>query len=172
MFGGGSQTGLAAIRSLARTSLRSLRSVMRGVTDDEAAWLPPGTANAIGPTCLHAIHSVDSNVQRVCLGQPTVYAADGWAARFGLEGPPAINRATMLAGGVAALDAYHRAVAAALDEFLDSLAEADLPRVVETWRGPVTVADLLTLFIAFHTAQHVGEISVVKGLQGKQGFLF
>ncbi len=70
-----------------------------------------------------------------------------------------------------AVDAYRDAVWASTAAYLATLTEADLDRELEFRPGAtMTVASYFTRLMVNNNFSHVGEISVVKGLQGLKGY--
>jgi hypothetical protein len=68
---------------------------------------------------------------------------------------------------------YARAVYAASDDFLATLSPADLERLVDLTAlglGISTMGDVIMNGILGNAFTHCGEISCLKGLQGKRGF--
>jgi len=73
---------------------------------------------------------------------------------------------------VAALHAYTKAVAEAIQAWLASLAPEDLERELETPIGKLNVGQMLETFVIWHINAHCGEISALKGCQGFKGYPF
>ena len=169
---GGSTDGLTALQTLVRTANRSVLKVMEGVTQEHADWLPPGTSNPIGSTYLHIAMGLDMNISTMLEEQPRIWEREHWAEKFGLPADAQLVSFDKLAIDLPLAREYHARVMQQINAYFDRMTETDLARVVPSWRGTVTVADALSLFMAFHTLQHLGEISAVKGYQGLKGFLF
>lgn len=172
MFGGGSTDGITALRTLVRTANRSVVRVMEDVTQEQADWLPPGTANPIGATYLHIVMGLDMNISTMLEEQPRIWERESWAGKFGLPAASQLAAFDDKSIDLTVARAYHERVMKQIDGYFDRMNDADLARVVPSWRGQVTVADALALFMSFHTLQHLGEICAVKGFQGLKGFLF
>ena len=51
-------------------SCRTSDSVTADLTDEQLDWTPPGTANPVGATLLHAVASEDMFVHVVLQGKP------------------------------------------------------------------------------------------------------
>jgi hypothetical protein len=65
---------------------------------------------------------------------------------------------------------YANAVYAATDEYLASISDADLDRVIDMGpAGTYPMGRLLTILMG-NVAWHTGEIACVKGLQGAKGY--
>src|SRR5687768_12299954 len=54
------------------------------VTPEQAHWCPPGTANPLGATYVHAIASEDAAVHMVLQGSAPLFASE-WADRTGIS---------------------------------------------------------------------------------------
>jgi hypothetical protein len=68
---------------------------------------------------------------------------------------------------------YAKAVYAATDAYIAGLSDADLERKVQTgFVGEQTVAFVMSSILAWHAAQHTGEIAALKGVQGLKGLPF
>lgn len=169
---GGSRDGLTALITLVRTANRSVKRVMDDVTQEQADWLPPGTTNPIGPTYLHIAMGLDMNISAMIQQQPKIWAREGWCERFGLSPLAELRDYARMPVDIGLVGQYHGRVLDEIESFFAGITAEDLARTVPSWRGEVTIADALSLFMAFHTLQHLGEISAVKGMQGMKGFLF
>lgn len=156
-------------------------TVVRDVTQEQANWRPPGTANSIGATYAHAIVAADEDINRVMYGRPTVLerrwngeAGLGTAYRFG-EWNAWTPRVDVQWDP---LRAYARDVHAWLLTSLEELSEADLRMQVDMtlspggtelgqWRG----IDIYVLHGWSHVYMHGGEIACLKGIQGAEGYI-
>jgi hypothetical protein len=68
---------------------------------------------------------------------------------------------------------YAAAVYAATDEFLSTVSDADLDRIVDPgFAPPMPVRSFVANVLAWHVATHQGEISALKGVQGFNGLDF
>jgi hypothetical protein len=154
---------------------RSIQRVMQDVTPAMFNWAPPGTANAISATFIHLVNVEDHFIQQVIRGQPTLWKTGEWSVKTGVQKPPAIGEdwsayKTMQVAQPPLMD-YTEAVFAATDDYLTSLKEDDLDRMVPFAGGERTVADMLRLSVS-QSHSHVGEIAALKGVQGFQGLAF
>jgi hypothetical protein len=156
-----------------------LGQVTADLTQEQADWQPPGTANPIGATYWHALSGADDVVYRWALGQEPIRQRDGWDDRVLTVALPepepggdmqAYMRTIRV--DLPAVHDYARTVAQALQEWLGSLAPEDLERVIHTPIGEHTLAHMLDLFVVWHLNAHCGEISALKGCQGAKGYPF
>ncbi|MBU0494540.1 MAG: DinB family protein [Chloroflexi bacterium] len=168
---------------LVRYSLDSAFSILGQVTDDLtpelADWQPPGCANPIGATYWHTISGTDQVVFGWGLGQAPLYQVDGWREKVLTVAVPepehggdhaAYMRAIRV--DLPALHEYARAVAQACQDWLGTLAPADLEREMDTPIGKLNLAQLLETFVIWHINVHCGEIAALKGCEGAKGYPF
>ena len=148
-----------------------VHEVVTGLSPDQLAYRPDPSANSIGWLVWHLTRAQDDHVADAA-GTEQVWLADGWSDRFGL---PFDSRATgwsQTADEVGAfrvadgelLTGYHDAVYARTLDFVGSLTESDLDRVVDTrWDPPVTLGVRLVSVID-DDAQHAGQAAYLRGL--------
>ena len=157
-----------------------LKGTTEGTTQDQAHWMPAGNAHSIAATYAHLILSEDGLINGMLQGKQPL-AATSWAGKTGVDSMPpqgseGIADWSEWAGKVkvdlaafAAFAAYHDAVAAATDAYVNGLSESDLDRQLETPLGSQSVNQMIGI-ITSHLSLHGGEISAVKGLQGLKGY--
>jgi hypothetical protein len=138
-----------------------LEQVVSDLTQEQADWVPPGTASTIGAIYSHTITYVDFIVQNVCIGQSDAVFA---------EPPPAKIRMQEVQVDLSALHEYAGEVQSAAQDWLSSLTPADLERKMETHIGELTLGQMLEAFVIWHINVHCGEISALKGCQGLKGY--
>jgi len=61
-----------------------LEATMEGVTPEQAHWTPPGGANPLAATYVHAIASEDLAINMVLKGSTPFYASS-WAEKTGIS---------------------------------------------------------------------------------------
>ncbi len=160
------------LRNLVRTESTLLMNVMSDVTDEQAAWVPPGTANTIGATYAHVIRWQDNYLATIS-GQQNIWESGRWAEKLGMEGTTRMNReADEVPKSLAAYREYAEAVFEATDSYLGALKAADLDREVQGYRGPIAVGELIPRSMLAHISRHLGEIAALKGVQGMKGLPF
>jgi uncharacterized damage-inducible protein DinB len=142
-----------------------------GLTPDQLAYRIDGRSNSIAWLVWHLTRIQDDHVAGVA-GIPQVWMAKGWAERFGLPFDKADHGYGHDARQVEAvrvesgelLTGYHDAVYQQTLDYVRSLTDADLPRVVDrSWDPPVTLAVRLVSVIS-DDLQHVGQAAFVRGL--------
>lgn len=143
---------------------------VEGLGVDELAFRPDSDANSIAWLVWHTARMHDFQIAHVA-GEDQVWTSEGWKDRFGLPfgdddhgyGHTSAEVAQVRAGS-AELLGYLQAVHDRTSRYLESLADADLDRVVdERWDPPVTLGVRL-VSIANDAAQHMGQAAYVRGL--------
>jgi hypothetical protein len=158
-------------------ALSILGQVTADLTQEQADWTPPGTANPIGSLYWHTISSVDMVVHGWGLGETPIFQKEEWqkkvvvssAAEERKDHPPEIRETCV---DLAMLRKYEKVVVAANQDWLTSLTPEDLERKVETPIGELNLAQMIESFIVWHINAHCGEISALKGCQGARGYPF
>lgn len=155
------------------------------VTQQQAVWRPPGTANSIAASYAHTVIAADFDLNHIFHGHETLLAR-AWSERLGLSESFPDDWPADVHIDWATLHAYGRAVSACVERLFDELTDADLEREFEmrayapekpgqprefkslgTWRG----LGIYTLHGIGHVVMHGGEIACLKGLQGGRGYL-
>jgi hypothetical protein len=170
--------------SLLRGQLKEAHELLEGtmldVTAEQGRWLPPGVANPLGATYAHAVLSEDGLINVLLKGGAPL-AATSWAGRTGVAEPmpqfpaPWHEWGRRVKMDLPALRQYAQAVYTASDEYLASLSDEDLIRVVDLSIeavGQQSLGWLLSNAVVGHVNQHCGEVACLKGLQGMKGYPF
>lgn len=145
------------------------------VTPEQAHWIPPGTANPLAATYVHAVASEDAAIQMVLQGNAPLFASS-WADKTGVSEIQPLTTAEWarrVQVDLPALHAYAHAVHAATDAYLQTLHDSDLARPVDMSQfglGELTVGTILNRLVLGHNDNMCGEISCLKGLQGGRGY--
>lgn len=150
---------------------RGMARVLKGLSQNEFIWRPACGCNSIGLIVFHTARSEDMFVQARLQGKSQVWEAEKWYTK--------LNMAESEAGGHFTVDqvnafpvpeakdltAYYDVVRTRTMEYLQTLTpEAFDKKVSMPPFGELTVAMIFTIVVT-HTAQHVGEISYLRGLQ-------
>ncbi len=167
--------GVQTITASVKASHDWFNGTISDVTQAQANALPPGVVHPIGELMTHILNSEDGTVHNMIQGKPTIWERDGWGKKLGVgnmmfhdnKGARTFKiEPTSLAG-------YHKAVQAATLQYLGSLKDADLDRLVDAGPlGKVPVAALLLNGMVGNTFAHTGEISALKGTHGAKGYPF
>ena len=150
---------------------RNLKRVTDGLKQEEIAWRPAYGTNSIGLILFHMIRAEDSFIQARLREMPEVWETGKWYEQLDIPKDEAGAHYTaeqVNAFPVPKLDkmlAYAAAVRAATREYVSSLTPADFDRVITMPHfGDMPAAVMFSLTVG-HAAQHIGEISYLRGLQ-------
>lgn len=172
------------LRELVRDANALLEATMADVTAEQAHWIPPGAAIPIGAHYAHVVLSQDGAINGLLKGGAPLFAA-AWAGKTGVsELPPSADPgkpgfpdwsswSRKVKVDLAEMRKYAKAVYAASDEFLASLLPGDLERPADlsfVGLGESTVGFVIHNAIVGNGFTHCGEISCLKGMQGKRGY--
>jgi hypothetical protein len=161
-----------------------MESTIEGVTNEHAAWMPPGKAHSVGASYAHVVLSEDMLINGMFSGQTPMFATT-WMGKTGISElmpMPGPDWETSYGGwtqrvkvDMAALRAYAKAVYAKTDEYLASLTPDDLDRTLDlsgVGMGQMNLAGALSMLALGHVNNLAGEISAIKGTQGLKGYPF
>jgi hypothetical protein len=159
------------------TAFDILGQVAADLTQEQADWMPPGTAVPIGALYWHTITTTDQVVHGWGLGQAPLSQSAGWQAKVVVgeapkeeEGRPAGFSEVKV--NLAEMQAYAKAVVDAAQGWLSALAPGDLDRKINTPIGELNLAQTIDTFVIWHVNAHCGEIAALKGCQGARGYPF
>lgn len=177
---------ISLLRELLKNVFDLLEATMAEVTPEQAHWIPPGVALPIGATYAHVVLSQDGVINGMFKGGAPLFAA-GWAGKTGVsELPPGSDPgkpgfpdwsgwSRKVKVDLPSMRKYAMAVYTASDEFLASLSPGDLDRPVDLTAlglGKSTMGYVINNGILGNGFTHCGEISCLKGVQGKRGYPF
>jgi hypothetical protein len=149
---------------------------LKDVTQNELAFRPDLGANSIAWLVWHLTRVQDSHLAEL-RDEDQRWASEGWAARFDL--PLAVastgfghtSEQVALLGDVSRelLEGYQNDVYLHTLRFLESIADPDLDRVVDTsWDPPVTLGVRL-ISVLSDNLQHAGQALFVRGISDRVG---
>ncbi len=156
-----------------------VRALVQSAVEDASmgvlTYRPGAGANTIAWLVWHLTRVQDDHIADL-MGEEQVWATGGWAERFDL---PFDSRATgygQSADEVAGvrveaelLGLYYDAVHARTMDYLSTLGDTDLVRIVDpSWNPPVTLVVRLVSILA-DDLQHAGQASYVRGLAKRAG---
>lgn len=182
----GERNVISLLREQVKTVHELLEGTMADVTGEQAHWTPPGLALPIGATYAHVVAGEDGLIHGMLRGGTPLFASS-FAGKTGLSEPPpppdpkspgfpdwrGWSRTVKV--DLPATRIYARAVYAATDGYLASLQGKDLDRPVDLTLlglGKSTLLFVINNGILANGFAHCGEISCLKGLQGRQGYPF
>ncbi|MGI9016732.1 MAG: mycothiol transferase [Euzebya sp.] len=149
----------------------SMHAAVEGLDAQQLAFRPDVLANPIGWLLWHTARIQDDHIAGLQGGEQ-LYVSEDWASRMGLQPDDAdigyghdaaqVARSTPADGEVAL--AYLDAVSRRSIEYLRTLDEGSLARVVDdNWDPPVTEAVRLVSIIN-DNMQHTGQAAYIRGL--------
>ena len=149
-----------------------VHAAVDGLDAERLAARPGPAANSIAWLVWHLTRVQDDHVAGVA-GTQQVWTARGWARRFGLpfdDDATGYGQSSAEVGQVEAtadlLTGYHDAVHQATLDYLRTVTEDDLDRVVDdAWDPPVTLAVRLVSVLS-DDLQHAGQAAYARGLLG------
>jgi hypothetical protein len=168
-------SAIALLREQIQHAHELLDATVADVTPEQAHWVPPGTANPLSATYVHAIASEDAVVQMILQGGAPLYATV-WEGRTGISEVQPLSSpewARRVQVDLPALHEYARAVHGATAAYLATLADSDLARTIDLSNlslGQMNVGAILSRLLLSHVDNMCGEISCLKGLQGGRGY--
>lgn len=153
----------------------TVEATLEGLDGAALARRPGGTGNSIAWLVWHLGRVEDAQVADVA-GRKQVWTAQDFVGRFGL---PLSRKDTGYGHSREQVDAvraeagllleYYDAVHRQTVEFLETLSDGDLDRIVDTrWDPPVTLGVRLVSTLA-DCLQHAGQAAYAKGLEPPQG---
>ena len=164
------------VKTTLQEQMQSLHGTMEAAIRDCSAdaltrKLPGSTINSIGAVYAHTIFSEDGLLNGLIRGGTPVYFAGGWAPKVGLEMPQGgMEPDWDVTLDISLFREYAAAVYKSTDEYLATVTEADLNRVIDAgFAPPMPVRSFVANIFAWHVATHQGEISALKGVQGFNG---
>jgi uncharacterized damage-inducible protein DinB len=150
---------------------RGLARATKDLNFEELKWRPSCGCNSIGLLLFHLAKSEDSFIQTRLQSKPEIWTSDKWFEK--LKMPESEAGAHYTVDQVNAfpvremkdIQAYYDAVREKTVSYLMSLRPQDLDKKYDMKPfGEVTTASIFSIIVT-HTAQHLGEISYLRGLQ-------
>jgi len=147
------------------------RSAVDGLSLDEIAKRPDDEANTIAWLVWHLARVQDHHVSDLA-GRPQAWATGGWSDRFGTDPDPENTGfghgpedvAGIKPESIESLLAYQAAAHDLTLEYVVTIDEAELDRIVDRrWDPPVT-AGVRLVSVINDAMQHVGQANYLKGL--------
>ena len=142
-----------------------------------AHWGPQGNGGTVGSSMAHVIFAEDNIIHGMLQGKPPL-GISTFAGKTGISDPQMFNTPSWIKAvrlDLPQLRAYAQAVAAATDEYIASLTESDLDRMVDLSQaklGVRSVGWMISALVIAHVHDLTGEISSIKGAQGLKGYPF
>ena len=154
----------------------SLDEAMEDLSQEQAHWRPYDQGNHIAFIAWHYTRTVDNVVRFLLQRRPTVWLERKLDEKFGLDskaqgsGMAAQDAASLGVSDVPAFCVYMKAVWEEAQAYLDTVTEDELSRELTVRPlGDLTVRELLATTLLTHGFTHLGEIWLLRGLQGLRG---
>jgi len=155
----------------------SLEDAMKDLTSEQLHWRPSEGCNHIAFSLWHYVRTEDNLIRFILQDRRTpVWLEQGWDGRLGLDRvaqgtgmSPEDATAIRLPSAEGFLP-YMRAVWQSTEEYLSSITDDDLQNVFTVKpMGERPAVQVLTENLLTHGFSHLGEIWVLRGLQGLKG---
>lgn len=155
---------------------QSLEEAVQDLTPEQFHARPHDQGNHIAFTLWHYVRTEDNVVRFVIQRRPTVWMDGGWHEKFGLD--PKVQGTGMAPEEAQALRLpppgeflpYMRQVWGSTGEFLHTLDEETLQRLVKVWPlGEMPIRRVLGNTCLTHGHAHLGEIWHIRTMMGLGG---
>ncbi len=149
---------------------RGIDRVFNGLTQQELQWRPACGCNSIGLIFFHVAKSEDNFIQEVIQGKPQLWSAGKWYQKLNMSEKESGAHYTIdqvnafPVPNVKDVFAYYDAVRTQTLNYLQTLKASDFEKKFKLPFGEFPLAGIFSIIVS-HTAQHVGEISYLRGLQ-------
>lgn len=167
------------LREQLKWSHDMIEQAVADLTPDQLHHRAEGsTIASIAAVYTHTVMAEDALLNVYVRKEPLLIQQDGWVEKIGLPAsllndPNEIWTIPYENCDFAELREYAQQVYAATDDYLRSLAPADLEKVITFGSmGELPLDLFLTKVVAWHTAHHGGEICALKGTLGLKGLPF
>ena len=156
---------------------RDWRDAVVGLTSQQVHRHHGGSTNTMAFVLWHYVRTQDNLVQFIFQGRkPTIWMDGGWDRRFQLDpraqgtGFSSESASAVRINDLAAFGEYTAEVFRATEAYAERLSDQELARTV-TMRplGELTIQEAIRKSILTHGFSHLGELWVLRGLEGLQG---
>ena len=168
---------ISSYREGLRWAYELLEMVMADVTPELAHATPPGIANPLAAIYAHAVVDLDIIPNYLLQGKPALYQS-AWAGKTGISDPQwqmTFDWARSVQVDLPAARAYAKAAYESTDAYLASLSDSDLNKEIDLTNvgfGLRSLSWCLNALVISHLNNMIGEVSVLKGIQGVKGYPF
>jgi len=163
-------------RSATRDLHKSCFETIEGLSDDQLHFRPLNAGNHIAFILWHCVRTEDNVLNLLLQKKKTVWNAEGWDEKLGMDprtqgtGMSAEEAAGVRIRDIGEFKKYMESAFKSTEAFLETVKEEDLEQVHDLpFLGKRNLYQLIGGIILHHGANHLGEISYVKGLQGMKG---
>ena len=161
---------------------RQYDEAVADLSPEQWHWRPGEGCNHIAFSVWHYVRTVDNVIRFVLQRQPTLWMEGGWDRRFGLDsksqgtGMSPQEAAALRLSPPEEFRRYMQEVWRMAREYTASLTDQDLERTARIrMRGELAERPLRTILgetLLTHGFSHLGEVWVLRGLQGLRGTPF
>lgn len=149
---------------------RGFERALRELSQQELMWRPASGCNSMGLILLHVARSEDSFIQSRVLGKSQVWEAEKWYEKMNLSAEDTGSHLTVdqvncfLIPEFKDIMAYYDAVRGQTLTYLKGMPAEELDKKISMPPfGDLTIAAIFSIIIN-HSAQHIGEISYLRGM--------
>lgn len=166
---------------LLRDGHQYMNQTMEGVTNEVASFMPPGVANPIAGTYAHLVMSEDFFINGMIQQKAPLFETD-WKDKTGASElqptewesayPKWLKEVKI---DITQINEYAKAVFINSETYVASLTDEDLLKEIDMsafGMGNRTLGSVLGSMVVGHLNNIMGEISVLKGIQGLKGYPF
>ena len=166
---------------LLKDAHKNFSATMQGVTEEVAHYQPAGKANPIAGTYAHLVFSEDFFIHMLIQGKSPLMetefkdktgASEIQPSEWEVAYPKWLKEVKL---DLPQFEKYAKAVYEASEEYLDSLTDEDLEKQIDMssfGMGDRPLHAILGGMVIGHSNSIMGEISVLKGIQGLKGYPF
>lgn len=168
---------ISSYREGLRWAYELLEMVMADVTPEVAHATPPGIANPLAAIYAHAILDLDMIPSFILQRKLPLYQTS-WKGKTGISDPQwqmSFEWARSVKVDLPAAREYGKAAYEKADAYIAKFTEADLARELDLTAaglGKRPMSWCLSALVLSHLNNMIGEISVLKGIQGVKGYPF
>jgi hypothetical protein len=143
--------------------------ILNTLTQEEITWRPACGCNSMGFILFHNGRTEDDFVQTTLQGKPNIWVTEKWYEKLGMaENERGMHYTLDQVNAfkppeMKYLMAYYDAVRNKTSDYFLSLSPAGFDRKVKHPLGEFTAAGIFFIIIR-HAAQHLGEISYLRGM--------
>ena len=164
---------IAFIKRFSGSVHGSLDQAMEELTQEQAHWKPADQINHIAFITWHYTRTVDNLTRFVFRRQPTLWMEGKWDERFGLDsraqgtGMSHEDAGSLRIPDLPAFRDYMKEVWHETQVYLDTVNSEELERVLTVRPlGELPIREILGTSILTHGYTHLGEIWMLRSLQG------
>tara|TARA_Y100000590_G_scaffold224527_1_gene253913 strand:- start:3392 stop:3916 length:525 start_codon:yes stop_codon:yes gene_type:complete len=153
---------------------RDIEEAIEGLTSEEIHWVPSDSFNHIAFNLWHYVRTEDNLIRFVIQERrPTIWIEQDWYSKFELDrisqgtGMPTDEANAIRINYLDQFCEYMTEVWKSTSEYLSGASEADLAKefIIRSF-GEISAAQIITEILLTHGFTHVGEILMLKKLQG------